>query len=202
MTKQYNIDRNRVYATGISNGAFFINVLAAQRSDKIAAIAPVAPPVKDMDKCHPRRAVPILHFHGTADNCAKYNGAENCGGCFSDFFGIFAKKEKPWACDPVPDVIDTLADTYTCKKETSVSYTKGAVECVTHSGCRDNAEITLCTIKGGGHSWPGGNEDGVCFQRPHGILCKRWRSVVGGEPNHDINASEMAWAFFSHYHLP
>ena len=36
---QYNIDRKRVYALGHSNGAYFVHVLAALRSDKIAAIA-------------------------------------------------------------------------------------------------------------------------------------------------------------------
>ena len=40
LTTQYNIDRNRVYLTGMSNGAYFTHVVASQRADKIAAIAP------------------------------------------------------------------------------------------------------------------------------------------------------------------
>lgn len=36
---RYNIDRNRVYLTGMSNGAFFAHLLASQRSDVVAAIA-------------------------------------------------------------------------------------------------------------------------------------------------------------------
>ena len=40
VTKQYNIDPNRIYLTGMSNGAYFISLLASQRSEKIAAIAP------------------------------------------------------------------------------------------------------------------------------------------------------------------
>jgi len=38
-TKNYNIDLNRVYLTGMSNGAYFSHVIASQRPDKIAAIA-------------------------------------------------------------------------------------------------------------------------------------------------------------------
>jgi len=37
---KYNVDQRRVYLTGMSNGAYFINLLASQRSEKIAAIAP------------------------------------------------------------------------------------------------------------------------------------------------------------------
>jgi len=40
LTKQYNIDLNRVYLTGMSMGGYFSNLVASQRSDKIAAIAP------------------------------------------------------------------------------------------------------------------------------------------------------------------
>ena len=39
LTQQYNIDLNRIYAVGMSNGGYFTHVLASQRSDKIAAIA-------------------------------------------------------------------------------------------------------------------------------------------------------------------
>jgi len=37
--KQFNVDLNRVYLMGMSNGAFFSNFLASQRSEKVAAIA-------------------------------------------------------------------------------------------------------------------------------------------------------------------
>ncbi|HYG76154.1 MAG TPA: PHB depolymerase family esterase [Planctomycetota bacterium] len=40
LSKNYNIDLNRVYLTGMSNGAYFSNLLASMRSEKIAAIAP------------------------------------------------------------------------------------------------------------------------------------------------------------------
>jgi polyhydroxybutyrate depolymerase len=39
VTSQYNVDLDRVYLAGMSNGAYFSNLLASQRSDKIAAIA-------------------------------------------------------------------------------------------------------------------------------------------------------------------
>ncbi|MFO1040615.1 MAG: PHB depolymerase family esterase [Planctomycetaceae bacterium] len=39
LSDRYNIDRNRVYLTGMSNGAFFAHLLASQRSEVVAAIA-------------------------------------------------------------------------------------------------------------------------------------------------------------------
>lgn len=39
LTEKYNIDRNRIYLTGMSNGAYFAHLLASQRSDVVAAIA-------------------------------------------------------------------------------------------------------------------------------------------------------------------
>lgn len=42
LTDRYNIDRNRIYATGFSNGAMFTWVLLAARPHTFAAFAPVA----------------------------------------------------------------------------------------------------------------------------------------------------------------
>ena len=40
LTSKYNIDLRRVYATGMSMGGYFCNLLASRRSEQIAAIAP------------------------------------------------------------------------------------------------------------------------------------------------------------------
>ena len=61
-----NVDPRRVYATGMSNGAMMCYRLAAELSDRIAAIAPVAGTMA-IEICQPHRPVPVLHFHGTSD---------------------------------------------------------------------------------------------------------------------------------------
>lgn len=40
IASKYNVDLRRVYATGMSMGGFFSNLLASKRSERIAAIAP------------------------------------------------------------------------------------------------------------------------------------------------------------------
>jgi polyhydroxybutyrate depolymerase len=68
-----NVDPKRVYATGISNGGMMCYRLAAELSDRIAAIAPVAGTMA-IDKYNPKRPVPVMHFHGTADKMVPFAG--------------------------------------------------------------------------------------------------------------------------------
>ena len=56
------IDTSRVYATGLSNGAFMSSVLGCTMADRIAAIAPVAGLIRPAS-CDPSRPVPVLAFH-------------------------------------------------------------------------------------------------------------------------------------------
>jgi polyhydroxybutyrate depolymerase len=69
---QTAVDRARVYATGHSNGAMMSYRLAAEASDRIAAIAPVAAaPALD---ALPTRPVPVLHVHSVDDPRALFAG--------------------------------------------------------------------------------------------------------------------------------
>lgn len=66
---QYDVDRNRVFATGMSMGGYFSNFVAAKRSEVIAAIAPHsgglgALAVTGVDAA---RKYPVLVIHGDAD---------------------------------------------------------------------------------------------------------------------------------------
>jgi polyhydroxybutyrate depolymerase len=73
---RYCVDPNRVFATGFSRGGFFVNALACERGDKLAAIAPQSgggPYWPDSAynadgflRC-PTPAVPALIIHGNAD---------------------------------------------------------------------------------------------------------------------------------------
>src|SRR5271170_841607 len=60
------VDEKRVYACGISNGGMMCYRFAAELSDRIAAIAPVAGTIA-IDESKPKRPVPVIHFHGTKD---------------------------------------------------------------------------------------------------------------------------------------
>ncbi|MCA9112396.1 MAG: prolyl oligopeptidase family serine peptidase, partial [Planctomycetaceae bacterium] len=68
-----NVDSKRVFATGISNGGMMCYRLAAELSDRIAAIAPVAGAMA-IEDAKPTRPVSIMHFHGKSDNMVPFGG--------------------------------------------------------------------------------------------------------------------------------
>jgi polyhydroxybutyrate depolymerase len=66
LARVVKVDQKRVYACGMSNGAMMCYRLAAELSERIAAITPVAGTIA-IEVSKPKRPVPVLHFHGTRD---------------------------------------------------------------------------------------------------------------------------------------
>ena len=70
-----HIDARRIYATGFSNGAMMCFRLAAEMSDRIAAIGTVAGTMA-RGLPAPSRPVPLIHFHGTLDPAFPFREGE------------------------------------------------------------------------------------------------------------------------------
>jgi polyhydroxybutyrate depolymerase len=153
-------------------------------SGRIAAIAAVGGQ-SVTGPCKPARAVPVLHIHGTADQCAVYAGSDKCGGCFADTVAALtgrAPKDTEgmqWACDPVPQSLADRAALYGCTAGPAVVHKDGPLKCERWAGCHNRAVVKLCHIDGAGHAWPGGAEPGVCQTRPDGRFCQNWRARTG-----------------------
>lgn len=129
------IDTEKVFATGYSNGGFLSHRLACE-SSVFAGIAPVAG-VVGVDPCTPERSIPVLHMHGTSDVTVPFNGNFALG------FSSVADSTQGW--------VERLS----CSDaEPSVFFEQGDASCVRWAGC--DAPLGLCTIDGGGHTWPGG----------------------------------------------
>jgi polyhydroxybutyrate depolymerase len=62
---KYEIDPDRIYATGFSNGAHFTYLLWAERPDVFAAFAPVAGRIRPSET--PKQPKPLLHIGGARD---------------------------------------------------------------------------------------------------------------------------------------
>lgn len=156
------VDSDRVFATGLSNGAFMAQRLACELSDRIAAIAPVAG-VVGITTCNPTRPVPVFEVHGTSDNVVPYNG------------GGFNGNE------PVATTINRWATHNGCTAAPATTFDHGDATCVTRGGCTDGADVTLCTIDGGGHQWPGGESIGI----------------FNGKKSDDLDSTTAMWTFFA-----
>ncbi|WAC05374.1 MAG: hypothetical protein OS112_01720 [Methanoregula sp.] len=176
MELRFSIDKDRVYATGISNGALFSYRLACELSGRIAAIAPVAGQ-DAFDNCHPSRPVPVIHFHGTTDPAALYKGG-HCGGRLPGDPG--------WNCVSVPEYIGRWVTSNSCSPESVESFRNGSAICRTYGHCPGGADVTLCTIGDGGHTWPGGEY----------LKDERWWKEAVGNISRDISANDLMWEFF------
>ena len=73
VSRQLPIDRGRIYATGMSNGAMMSYRLACELPTLIRAIAPVAG-TDNTTACTPSRPVPVILFHARDDNHVSFNG--------------------------------------------------------------------------------------------------------------------------------
>ena len=80
----FNIDRGRVFATGLSNGGFMCYALSMLASTEIKAIAPVAASLwADQDylagllSAASVTPMPVMHIHGTADDVVDYPDPDN-----------------------------------------------------------------------------------------------------------------------------
>ncbi len=142
-----NVDPKRVYATGMSNGGMMCYRLAAELSDRIAAIAPVAGTMA-IAEAKPNRPVPVMHIHGTADRIVPFGGPRQGSPKFLSFKSVEETVEI-WAklneCKEEP-VVEKLED----KAEDGTTVTK-----MTFSPKEDGADVILVEIEGGGHTWPG-----------------------------------------------
>lgn len=140
LTQDFGIDRGRVFATGLSAGAFMANRLACSRADVFSAVAPVAGTLGSAFPCSPSQPVSVLNIHGTADNVVPFNGGPMVGrGGASDILAAPAMAER-WrelnGC-PAP-VEDSPAP---------------SVHRFTSAGCADGTEVSFVQIDGGGHTW-------------------------------------------------
>ena len=162
---QLCIDTSRVYAAGISSGAAMSVALACKLQDRIAAIAPIAgawyPP--GCPKDHP---MPVIIFHGTDDPVVKYGGGEGA------------------AIIPTPPVEETAAKWAAadgCSATPAVAQPSEHIRVTSYTGCAGGVAVTLYTVVGGGHTWPG----------------SRVGIDILGTTTQEVNATDEIWRFFT-----
>jgi polyhydroxybutyrate depolymerase len=173
------VDPRRIYATGMSNGAIMSYRLACELSDRIAAIAPVAGPM-GIGVCRPSRPVPVMHFHGTLDDFAPYEGGQGSRSVSGTIFRSVEESVRQWvallACPSPPRRAVEPGGEATGMR--AIRETWGP--------CRQGAEVVLITIEGGGHTWPGGDS----------------RRRFLGPVATGVSANDLMWEFFERHPMP
>ena len=187
---RHHIDLQRVYASGMSNGGFMAFLLGANLSNKIAAVAAVSGGIVPSvyDTLVPKRPIPTLSIHGTADNIVPYNGG---GGMFASvhvdsvftFWGLHNQ------CTPEVDT------TYLPNLASGDGSTVVLFEFKNESCLYDSR---LYRIVGGGHiDWPGssipGNQDmNACSEIWNFFKTYTLPPVVSAEDPHSDDAISIS----------
>jgi polyhydroxybutyrate depolymerase len=167
------IDRRRVFATGMSNGAMLSHRLACDLGGRIAAVAPVAG-TDNTVSCDPLRPVPVLSIHGSADANVPYDGGLGCGPS-----GVSYRS--------VPVTIARWQQRDDCADAATSTSLVGDATCSLFGKCAAGAAVESCVITDGGHQWPGGEPPAT----------SGFGSCPFAYQSQEFSASQQAWEFFS-----
>ncbi len=187
------VDDHRIFVTGLSNGAFMTSAVACAYADRIAAAAPVAG-IRDIDGCAPKRAVPVVAFHGTADPYVSYEGglgpkalqlpSPDGSGTIGQSGAAAAQTKGP----TIPEITAAWAKRNDCASSAPAEREVASDVTLLRWSCPPGADVELYRVEGGGHSWPGSD------------FSKAVASAVG-PTTFSIDADDVMWEFFEAHPL-
>lgn len=172
----YTIDRRRVYATGMSNGAMMAHRVGVELAERIAAVAPVAGSLMLENPPQPARPVPVMHFHGLLDENAPFNGGQS------------QNSLNPVEQNSIPETIAWWVQADGANPEPATTTFTDYIEERHEPLSAGGAPVVLIILPEGGHTWPGGVD--VTADLNTGPLVE------------SVDASGMMWDFFSGFALP
>ena len=173
LQEKYNLDSEKTFCTGMSNGGDMSYLLGCAAPDIFKAIAPITGCMMKWiyDSCNENDPVPVFHVHGTADHTTYYDGDEENRDEWGAYMGV-ERTINLWIerneCSNTS--VDTLPDID--KNDGSI------VVAQKNTGGKNNNEVWFYKVIGGDHEWPQG-----------------WPKNSG---NQDLNTSAEIWNFFQH----
>lgn len=180
LSEQVNIDMNRVYATGFSNGGFMTQRLACSAPDFFAAYAvlgaTLVPQFNNISICNPENDVPIMFMHGTKDVSIEWQGAPNSYLPVIDNLYFWVTYNncslEPLETEILPPKAED-AETFVAK--------------IVYPDCAFGGDFVFYGVENGGHNWTG--VPGVIGEQIAGLV------------NTDVHASDLVWDYMSQFSL-
>lgn len=179
LISRYNVDTNRIYICGFSNGGFMVQRIACQLPDRFAAMASLGSSMDTVlhHNCNPSKPIPMAFFNGTSDPAMPYGGG---------------RMQNPQVIPVVP--VDTTVQFWVshnnCQTASPVFFCpdnfttdNSTAELYNFGNCDCNADVKFYKLINGGHTWPG-------------VYVASQASALGNT-NRDINASVELWNFFN-----
>ena len=183
LARRMLVDHARVYATGLSNGSMMAYRLAAEASERIAAVAGVAGAMT-LPTFAPKLPMPVLHIHSVDDERARYDGGLGPAFPMTDtrvFHASVSDMLTKWLehnrCPAARSAAPAIAGSGADAGHTAMRFT--------WSPCRAGSEVILLRLAGPGHVWPGGQRD--------------FLPVLLGTSTAVVDANDEMWRFFSRF---
>lgn len=167
----FNVDPNRIFVTGFSNGASMTFRVGVELAHRIKAIAPVSGHLC-IDNPQLARPLSLLYMIGLADPINPV-----AGGTVTTPWGT--RRNKP----AIMDSINTWIRLIGAPEQPIFSDIKNGVKQIRYGPGLHRSEVLLYLIEGQGHEWPGAQRT-----LP--------RSLSGPQTDR-LNATEVIWDFFN-----
>ena len=182
--QNHNIDRDRVYVTGASNGGELVFRLLIERPNLFAAGVANISSLPAIEVPRPQQGTPIMMINGTEDPLIPWQGGPVRG---------VAEPVRP-----VPETVEYWIEINNANKEAAV--TTQLPDKAPNDGCRITATaypkkpngkpvMLFYAMEGGGHSTP------FPRKRP---MPRRMRELLGN-PCEDVDGTALAWDFMEEY---
>ncbi len=187
LIENFRLDSERIYLTGMSNGAMMAQRLACEMPERFAAVALVAGRLARGYNCAPDRSVPLLQLNGRQDATVPPDGTVSADGYYyssvEDVAAAWAGAAR-CAHHPAPWP-DRLAD-------------RNAAQCTRYSSCKDpDMEVVNCLWTGGGHVWPGeGTGGGWCVGPEQAETVSVYPACAEPPTNTEVWGTGLLWEFF------
>ena len=178
ISNTHNVDPERIYVTGASNGGMMSLRMACEASEAISAAGVLIASLPAELECDPSTPISILLMNGTEDPLVPWEGGQ------VHFF-----RQELGEVISTPETVDFWVKANGCdptaigKELPDLDSQDGTrIRLDTYAGCNEDAAVVLYTVDGGGHTIPGGTQ-----YVPRFII---------GRVSQDLHAGATIWKFF------
>lgn len=169
LARRLPLDRQRVFAAGMSNGGMMAYRLACELPDVVQGIASVAG-TDNTVTCPRPTPLPVLHIHARNDTHVLFDGGAG---------EVFRNPAQVTEFTSVPETFARWRQRNGCTGPVEKVVERPGLVCEEVTACRAPGRLRLCVTETGGHSWPGAE-------------------VTRGEPaSTALDASDAIWEFFT-----
>ena len=176
---EYPVDRGQIYAAGHGEGGMMVLRLAAEAPETFKAVFSANGPQAAQPDCSAaQEPVSVAYLAGTQNPLIPFEGG--AVGLSGENLGTVLSAEATLQSWLEINNIDTSPEVTEFRDR--VSDDGSTATCWAYEGTA--ARVWFIRVEGGGHAWPG--------ESPF----TRIEAQTNGYKNLDINAADLAWAFF------